>query len=259
MTVRIYVTCNVSIVVNISNELKPNLERAYFFDIERSGLSPCDAFVVYKKSEIIINYSDKKILCNEQEFDFIFATTIEDITVIKSNNCIFHGSAVVYDNIYAIAFMGASGSGKTTIVNNLEAYSSNFKRISDDLLLIHGNHIYRNYLPTKVRIKNGSDSLTTKTIKPSIKTGHKAIEEIVNLSAVISVDYSSTNINSFNRLDTFECIETLLFNSRSAPNNLELMQSITTIAKRIPIYSLNYHDNQYAVKCLLDVLNQNLL
>ena len=93
-----------------------------------------------------------------------------------------------------------------------------------------------------------------KSIKPSASLDYTVPGDMFDLSIVVSVNYSSSGINSFNRLNTFESIETLLCNSRRSPNNFELMKSITKIAQSIPIYSLNYNDDCYAVKCLFDAL-----
>ena len=71
---------------------------------------------------------------------------------------------------------------------------------------------------------------------------------------VVSVKFQLSNINMFTKLDTLSGVETLISNSRSAPNNLKLMKNITSIIRNVPIYSLKYHDNRYAVDCLLSAL-----
>lgn len=257
MTIKIYVTRNVSVFADIPKELLTKLEKVYVFDIDFSVLSLCDVFVAYDKGDdgsIIINYSDVEMSCDEHEFDFVFVTVIEEIAVKKSNNYIYHGSAVIYDNAYTVSFVGSSGSGKTTIVDNLEYYNSKFKRISDDLLFVDDTRLYKNYLPTKIKISNSINDIGFKSIKPSTVLDVTAHGEMFDLTIVVSVNYCASGINSFTRLNTFESIETLISNSRSAPNNFNLMQNITNIVKRIPIYSLNYYDDCYAVKCLINAL-----
>ena len=71
---------------------------------------------------------------------------------------------------------------------------------------------------------------------------------------MVAVKFQLSDINMFTKLDTLNSVETLIGNSRSAPNNLKLMDNISSIVRNIPIYSLEYHDNQYAVDCLLSVL-----
>ena len=137
MIVRIFVTINVYIYADIPIELQPKLEKKYAFEYYYSNLTQCDIMVAYDNGSITIKHSDTEMSCDEQEFDYVFVTVIEDIAVRKSNNPVYHGSAVVYNNAHTLSFVGNSGSGKTTIVDILEKYSSNVFQMICFLLMVH--------------------------------------------------------------------------------------------------------------------------
>lgn len=258
MTIRIYITSNVSIIVGIAKELLPRISKTYVFDIEPEHVLLYDILVTYNMGEIAIRDSGEELICSELDFDFNFIAAVENVVIKKSSDFIYHGSAITYDNIFTLAFVGFSGSGKTTIVERLESCSSKFKRISDDLLIVNGTQLYKNYLPTKVRIKSESNDVNSKLIKPPTLFDPALNDKMLDLSMVVSIKFCPSSIDSFVRLDTFDSIETLVSNSRSAPDNLSLMQHVSNIIKHIPIYSLNYRDDNYAIECLLNALNIRL-
>lgn len=254
MIIKICITEYMYIVANVIKELMSCIESVYIIEQEPDYVSSYDIIATYKMGEILIKYLNKEVYCNEQNFDFCFVTAIEDIAVTKSNDFIYHGSAITYDNKFTLAFVGSSRSGKTTIVENLESYSSRFRRISDDLLILNGTQLHGIFLPTKIRINSHNNDMDRKSIKHATLLNSKVSDGKFNLSLIISVKYSLSNINSFTRLDTFDGVKTLVSNSRSAPNNFKLMQNVTAIVKSIPIYNLNYHDDFFAVDCLVNAL-----
>ena len=113
--------------------------------------------------------------------------------------------------------------------------------------------LQKTFLPTKFQIKNNENNSIRKLIKPQTFDLDTNVEA-VTLSMMVAVKFQLSDINMFTKLDTLNSMETLIGNSRSAPNNLKLMDNMTSIVRNIPIYSLKYYDNQYAVDCLLSVL-----
>lgn len=248
---------NVSIPISLLNEI-----HEIFYYIANGKVDDYDIFINIENGKIILATSSLALSCNKKEWLFRFLTLLEDISLKKYNKCVFHGSAVSNEKGDTVAFIGTSGAGKTTIATNLINRNLNkcFK-ISDDMLFLDELTIVPTFLPAKEKSTTSKNKAIVTYTDKEKKRYITRIESVVNntkkfyLRAIINVRYDAQAPNAhFKKVKPVECIPLLLQNSRNAPNNLFLNNSLIKIVSLVPIYKLFYSNDDYALNCVEKLL-----
>lgn len=257
-TIQIAVTKEQKINAILPQKLLCEIADAFYYE-EIFGVRHCDIKISINSQEILIKTTKETIRCTQQNWLFLLITTIEDIVIEKYGKCIFHGSAIAKKGRGVIAFIGESGSGKTTIASKIiQTNPQKYFLVSDDLLIYNKFDVESVWLPTKEKTKKSK--LITYTNENQIRFIHKVRRDFAKnltlpLVAIVNVKYQNGANNSFELLRPSQRISVLLKNSRKSPNNKFLIDTIVDLANNVPIYKLVYGNNDFA----LDEIKQLLI
>ena len=252
---RILITQEISIVLSVPEILLAEIKSLFYCErVNDFSFESPDITISIVDNLYVISTLYETIECHVDEYLFYLVTTIENLAVSKFDACVFHGSAVSCNSGKAIAFIGKSGSGKTTMMLNL-INGLKCNSIADDLLFFSSDNMLSTVLlPYKIKptsgyfqhSKNGKINLR----KVSINTSNMTFP----VSAIVSVNYDSlSGSETFCRQDFTHGFSLLIKNSRKAVNNKELAQTVAFLLQTVPVYKMHYSNTPFALKCISEL------
>lgn len=254
---RILVTMDMSIVVSIPEMLLPEILQLFYCEkLKCSLVESADVTISIKDNLYVISTFYETIKCAADEYLFHLITVIENLAVSKFNNCVLHGSAISYGAGNAIAFVGKSGSGKTTIMRNI-TNKTNCNSIADDLLFLRGNNMLSTVLlPYKIKPADWNNNLGDLCKINLKRADYNNIRRMFPIVSIVSVDYDMANCDTFCKQDFICGFSLLVRNSRKSVNTKNLAQAIASLLKVVSVYELHYSNTSFAMKSVSALISE---
>lgn len=245
--------------INIPNNLYELTKQLFIQSKLDYNLKKIYEYSLMYDNEWILSSEDTTIKLNNNELINQLIESFENIIIEKSNSFIIHGSCLSFNN-KSIVFTADRNCGKSTLLINTLNNNQNYKFISDDFVFLYPDYkISGLSFPMKLRNYNnikGDYCYVGKIYNETrwlFKCRNEYCSEKLPLNGIISIKYTTEDINSFELISGNKYIEIMISNFKKAFGLKQILAFIRNLQINVPLYSLVYNNNEFAQKCIEEV------